>query len=122
MKTLSSNSSNGHASSPDPLTDKELREVDKEDYTDEPYCIKKVTLSEDEEERERGRRTAKEERQDTGAYEPVTSPLSVNAEGSLQEPDVGGVEEYVKMGSVINGAWETDDSESVQTKARGEGS
>lgn len=127
-KTLSSNSSHAaHAdtpllSSPESPTDRELREIDElEENRDavEPYYVKKVVLSdEEEEERERQRRAAK---RNTGAYEPV-SPLSVNNEEDPQEPDVGGVDEYVTMGSVINGAWETEDgSEKVKTKTEGKG-
>lgn len=118
IKTLSSNSSSssytahadGHfLSSPDSPTDKELREIEElEENRDavEPYYVKKVVFSSGDEEEE-----DKRERQDTGAYEPVRSPLSVGGgegEGEApQEPDVGGVDEYVMMGSVMNGAWET---------------
>ena len=126
IKTLSSSSSHAPTDtrlllSPDSPTDKELREIEElEESRDtvEPYYVKKVVLSDDEEERERQRQTAE---QDTGAYEPVRSPVSVSGE-ETQEPDVGGVDEYVTMGSVINGAWETteDGGENV-CKSKTEG-
>ena len=122
IKTLSSSSSasGGHAahsadahllSSPDSPTDKELREIEElEESRDavEPYYVKKMVFSDDEEEeRERQRRQVE---RDARTYEPVKSPLSVNGEEEeLEEPDVGGVDEYVTMGSVINGAWETSE-------------
>ena len=130
VKTLNSSSSHAHTdtrlpSSPDSPTDKELREIEElEESRDtvEPYYVKKVVLSDDEEERERERQTAE---QDTGAYEPVKSPLSISGE-EPEEPDVGGVDEYVKMGSVINGAWEIteDGGENVcksKTEEEGKG-
>ena len=125
-KTLSSNSSHAHTdtpllSSPDSPTEKELREIDESEESKdavEPYYVKKVVPSEEEEEQKRQRQAVK---QDTGAYEQVGSPLSVNEE-EPQEPDVGGVEEYVMMSSVINGAWETEDgSEKMKTKTEGKG-
>ena len=121
IKTLSSNSSSssyaahadGHfLSSPDSPTDKELREIEElEENRDvvEPYYVKKVVFSSGDEEEEE-----KRERQDTGAYEPVRSPLSIDGGGDGEgphEPDVGGVEEYVMMGSVMKGAWETTAAE-----------
>ena len=110
-KALSTNTyhSDLGLSSPESPTDKELREIEEENRdTVEPYYVKKMTLEEEEERQ-------KQAAQDTGTYEPIRSPLSVGEEGP-QEPDVGGVDEYVTMGSVISGAWETDDSEKAKTK------
>ena len=72
----------------------------------EPYYVKRMSGNSDEEN--------EGSVQDTGTYEPIRSPLLGDGEEG-EEPDVGGVEEYVMMGSVISGAWETDDKENSGT-------
>ena len=79
--------------------------LDKDDPC-EPYYVKKMVTGEDEEDKAV---------QDTGAYESVRSP-GFDIGDETEEPDVGGVDEYVMMGSVMSRAWEKEDTESVKVK------
>ena len=77
-----------------------------------PYYVKKVAPTGEDDERDKESDGGCV--QDTGAYEPIRSPSLDNEGDETQEPDVGGVDEYVMMEPVLSRAWETDDMKSQE--------
>lgn len=90
----------------------DLTAANKDDAV-EPYYVKKI-MSEEAGNSDEGNGNVV---QDTGTYEPIRSPSLVNGD-DMEEPDVGGVDEYVMMGSVISRAWEKEENNKAMEEGR----